>query len=105
MDIRKRIERQEGRILKLTDELEKAKEEYDTMQKELEEQEKKEIFEAYKRSKKNYAEVIEFLKGKADIWVKNRLWVLKKQEVHIHECSSFAWLYNWSIIQGTFAYK
>jgi hypothetical protein len=67
MDIRKRIERQEGRILKLTDELEKAKEEYDTMQKELEEQEKKEIFEAYKRSKKNYAEVIEFLKGKADI--------------------------------------
>ena len=67
MDIRKRIERQEGRILKLTDELEKAKEEYDIMQKELEEQEKKEIFEAYKRSKKNYAEVIEFLKGKADI--------------------------------------
>lgn len=67
MDIRKRIERQEGRILKLTDELEKAKEEYDIMQKELEEQEKKEIFEAYKRSKKNYVEVIEFLKGKADI--------------------------------------
>ena len=67
MDIRKRIERQEGRILKLTGELEKSKEEYDIMQKELEEQEKKEIFEAYKRSKKNYVEVIEFLKGKADI--------------------------------------
>jgi len=67
MDVRKRIERQKEKILKLTDELEKAQEEYEKLQEELKGQEQKEIFEAYKNSKRTYDEVIEFLKGKADI--------------------------------------
>ena len=47
MDIRKRIERQEKKIMDLTDQLHLAQEEYEQMRKELEEQEKAEIFEAY----------------------------------------------------------
>jgi len=67
MDVRKRIERQKGKILKLTAELEQAQEEYEKLQEELKAQEQKEIFEAFEKSKRSYDEVIEFLKGKADI--------------------------------------
>ena len=67
MDIRKRMERQEKKILNLTDELEQAKEDYEKMRDELKEQEKAEIFEAYQKSRRSYEEVIGFLKGKADI--------------------------------------
>ncbi|MEE3462485.1 MAG: hypothetical protein VZR00_11530 [Lachnospiraceae bacterium] len=67
MDVRKRIERQKEKILKLTDELEQAQEEYEKLQEELKAQEQKEIFEAFEKSKRSYDEVIEFLKGKADI--------------------------------------
>lgn len=62
MDIRKRIERQEKKIMDLTDQLHLAQEEYEQMRKELEEQEKAEIFEAYQKSHRSYAEVIDFLK-------------------------------------------
>jgi predicted RNase H-like nuclease (RuvC/YqgF family) len=54
MDIRKRIERQEKKILQLTDELEQAKEEYEKLQMELKEQEKAELFEAYSKSKRSF---------------------------------------------------
>jgi predicted RNase H-like nuclease (RuvC/YqgF family) len=67
MDIRKRIERQEKKIIALTDRLEQAKEEYEKLQTELKEQEKTEIFEAYQKSRRSYSEVIDFLRGKADI--------------------------------------
>ena len=67
MDIRKRMERQEKKILNLTDELEQAKEDYEKMRDELKEQEKAEIFETYQKSRRSYEEVIDFLKGKADI--------------------------------------
>jgi len=67
VDIRKRIKRQEKKILDLTDELEQAKEEYEKLQTELKEQEKREIFEAWQKSRRSYEEVIDFLKGKADI--------------------------------------
>lgn len=67
IDIRKRIERQEQKIYELTDELEKAKEEYEELQKELKEQQKKELFEAFEKSKRSFEEVIDFINGKADI--------------------------------------
>jgi hypothetical protein len=34
---------------------------------ELKEQEKDELFEAYSKSKRSFEEVLEFIKGKADI--------------------------------------
>lgn len=51
----------------MKDELEQAQEEYEKLQTELKAQEQKEIFEAFEKSKRSYDEVIEFLKGKADI--------------------------------------
>ena len=67
MDIRKRMERQEKKIIDLTDQLRLAQEEYEKMKEELKEQEKAEILDAYQKSRRSYTEVIDFLKGKADI--------------------------------------
>lgn len=67
MDVRKRMERQEKKIIELTDQLHLAQEEYESLKKELREQEKAELFEAYEKSRRSYEEVIGFLKGKADI--------------------------------------
>ena len=67
VDIRKRIERQKQKIFELTDELEKAKEEYEKLQEELKEQQKKELLEAFDKSKRSFEEVLDFMKGKADI--------------------------------------
>ena len=67
MDVRKRMERQEKKIIELTDQLHLAQEEYERLKKELREQEKAELFEAYEKSRRSYEEVIGFLKGKADI--------------------------------------
>ena len=67
VDIRKRIERQKQKIFELTDELEKAKEEYEKLQEELKEQQKKELLEAFDKSKRSFEEVLDFIKGKADI--------------------------------------
>lgn len=47
MDIRKRMERQEKKIIDLTDKLQLAQEEYEKMKEELKEQERTGIFEAY----------------------------------------------------------
>jgi len=67
VDIRKRIERQKQKIFELTDELEKAKEEYEKLQEELKEQQKKELLKAFDKSKRSFEEVLDFMKGKADI--------------------------------------
>lgn len=67
VDIRKRMERQEKKIVDLTDQLHLAQEEYEKMKEELKEQEKAEIYEAYQKGRRSYTEVINFLKGKADI--------------------------------------
>ncbi len=67
VDIRKRIEKQKQKIFELTDELEKAKEEYEKLQEELKEQQKKELLEAFDKSKRTFEEVLDFMNGKADI--------------------------------------
>ena len=59
MDVRKRMERQEKKIIELTDQLHLAQEEYESLKKELREQEKAELFEAYEKSRRSYEEVIE----------------------------------------------
>ena len=62
-----RLERQEKEILKLTAELEAAKDEYEDLLKEKKEADKKKLFEAYAKSKRSLEEVIDFMKGKADL--------------------------------------
>ena len=67
MDIKIRIERQEKKILRLTEELEEAKKEYEKLLEVQEEEDMKKIVEAYKKSKRSLDEVIDYMKGKADI--------------------------------------
>lgn len=66
-DIDKRIERQEKKILELTQQLEEAKDQYEVLLQEKKEADQKKLFEAYKKSKRSLKEVIEFMNGKADI--------------------------------------
>ncbi|MBR3187594.1 MAG: hypothetical protein IKF59_06120 [Lachnospiraceae bacterium] len=44
-----------------------AKDEYQKMIEEKEEEDRKELFDAFKKSKRSLDEVLEFMKGKADI--------------------------------------
>lgn len=67
MDIKIRIERQEKKILQLTEELEEAKKEYEKLLEVQEEEDMKKLVEAYKKSKRSLDEVIDYMKGKADI--------------------------------------
>ena len=67
MDINIRIERQEKKILKLCSQLEDAQDKYDKLIEEKKEADKKKLFEAYSKSRRSLEEVIDFLKGKADI--------------------------------------
>ena len=67
MDIKIRIERQEKKILRLTEELEEAKKEYEKLLEVQEEEDMKRLVEAYKKSKRSLDEVIDYMKGKADI--------------------------------------
>ena len=67
LNIKARIEKQEKKILQLTKELETAKDEYQKMIEEKEEEDRKELFDAFKKSKRSLDEVLEFMKGKADI--------------------------------------
>ena len=64
-DIKTRLERQEKKIFKLSEELEKE------IYKQLQEEEQREacqkITEAFLKSKRSMSEVMDFLKGKADI--------------------------------------
>lgn len=67
LDIKIRLERQEKKILQLTKQLEEAKDQYEALLEEQKEEDKKKLFEAYKKSKRSLDEVIDFMKGKADI--------------------------------------
>ena len=67
LDIKIRMERQEKIIIQLTKQLEEAKEQYEALIEEQKEEDKKKLFEAYKKNKRSLDEVIDFMKGKADI--------------------------------------
>lgn len=67
IDIKIRVERQEKKILRLTKELEEAKDEYQRLLEEQKEEDRKRLFEAYKKSRRSLDEIIDFMKGKADI--------------------------------------
>ena len=62
-----RLERQEKKILKMAEELERAKEEYKKLQEEKKKDDIQKITTAYFKSKRTLDEVLDFLKGKADI--------------------------------------
>ena len=67
VDIDAKIEQQEQKILKLKAQLEDAQVEYDRLVEKKKEADMKKILEAYAKSKRSMEEVIDFLKGKADI--------------------------------------
>jgi hypothetical protein len=67
IDIDKQIEHQEKKILKLKKQLEDAQEQYQKLVEEKKEADKKKLFAAYQKSRRSLDEVIDFLKGKADI--------------------------------------
>ena len=67
LDVKVRLERQEKKILKLSEELEAAKDEYEKLLLEQKEVDKKKLFEAYQKSRRSLDEVLDFMKGKADL--------------------------------------
>ena len=67
LNIKVRLERQEKKIARLAKELEEAQDEYQKMLEEQKEEDKKVLFDAYKKSKRSLDEVLDFMKGKADI--------------------------------------
>ena len=67
LDIRIRIERQEKKILKLKQELEEAQDEYEKLLQEKAEADREKLFEAYKKSRRSLDEIIDFIKGRADL--------------------------------------
>lgn len=67
MDATVRLERQEKKIIKMSEELEQAREEYKKLQDEKKKDDIKKITDAYSKSKRSLDEVLNFLKGKADI--------------------------------------
>ena len=67
LDIKIRVERQEKKILQLTQELEEAKDLYDKLIKEQKEADRKKLFDAYLKSKRSLEEILDFMKGKADL--------------------------------------
>ena len=67
LDVRIRIERQEKMILKLKQELEEAQDEYEKLLQEKAEADREKLFEAYKKSRRSLDEIIDFMKGKADL--------------------------------------
>ena len=67
LDIRIRIERQEKKILKLRQELEEGQDQYEKLLQEKAEADKEKLFEAYKKSRRSLDEIVDFMKGKADL--------------------------------------
>ena len=67
LDIGIRLERQEKKILKLRQELEEAQDLYEKRLEEKAEADREKLFEAYKKSKRSLDEIVDFMKGKADI--------------------------------------
>ena len=67
LDIGIRLERQEKKILKLRQELEEAQDRYEKLLDEKAEADKEKLFEAYKKSKRSLDEIVDFMKGRADL--------------------------------------
>ena len=67
LDIKVRLERQEKKIIQIRKQLEEAQDKYDELLKEQKEEDKKKLLAAYDKSKRSLDEVIDFMKGKADI--------------------------------------
>ncbi|MBQ8987233.1 MAG: hypothetical protein IJ100_08385 [Lachnospiraceae bacterium] len=67
LDIGIRLERQEKKILKLRQELEEAQDLYEKLLEEKAEADKEKLFEAYKKSKRSLDEIVDFMKGRADL--------------------------------------
>ena len=67
LDVNIRIERQEKKILKLRQELEEAQDQYEKLLQEKAEADKEKLFEAYKKSRRSLDEIVDFMKGKADL--------------------------------------
>lgn len=67
LDIGIRLERQEKKILKLRQELEEAQDLYEKLLEEKAEADREKLFEAYKKSKRSLDEIVDFMKGKADV--------------------------------------
>ena len=67
LDIKIRVERQEKKIQRLAKEIEEAKDEYQKLLEEQKELDQKALFEAYRKSRRSLEEVLDFMKGKADI--------------------------------------
>ncbi len=67
MDVATRLERQEKKILKMAEELEQAKEEYKKLQEEKKKDDIRKITAVYFKSKRTLDEVLDFLKGRANI--------------------------------------
>ena len=67
LDIKVRLERQEKKIIQLRKQLEEAQDKYDELLKEQKEEDKKKLLAAYDKSKHDLDEIIDFMKGKADL--------------------------------------
>ena len=67
LDIGIRLERQEKKILKLRQELEEAQDLYEKLLEEKAEADREKLFKAYKKSKRSLDEIVDFMKGKADV--------------------------------------
>ena len=67
LDIGIRLERQEKKILKLRQELEEAQDLYEKLLEEKAEADREKLVEAYKKSKRSLDEIVDFMKGKADV--------------------------------------
>ncbi len=67
VDIDIRIERQEQKILKIKAQLEAAQEVYDRLMEEKKKEDGKKLVAAFRKSKRSLDEVLDFMKGKADI--------------------------------------
>lgn len=66
-DIKIRLKRQEEKIIKMTEQLEKEKETCKQLQEEERQEAVKKITDAFLKSKRTVDEVLDFLKGKADL--------------------------------------
>ena len=67
IDVNIRLDRQEKKILKMREDLEKAQEEYEELVREKEKKEKEVLYKAYKKGKRSLQEILDFIKGKADL--------------------------------------
>jgi ElaB/YqjD/DUF883 family membrane-anchored ribosome-binding protein len=67
LDIKIRGERQEKKIQRLSKELEEAKDEYEKLLEEQREEDKKKLFEAYRKRKRSLDEILDYMRGRAEI--------------------------------------